>query len=96
MIWGSVTRPLSLSEGVKIFARKPAALVEWFGPLLMMVSVPGCPGFESAMIRWLGGLDVGPEKRFVYVAPCHKRAVPPLHDSESNGARAVGRPYPSG
>ena len=74
----------------------PAALVEWFGPLLMMVSVPGCPGFESAVIRWLGGLDVGPEKRFVYVAPCHKRAVPPLHDSESNGARAVGRPYPSG
>ena len=37
---------------------------------------------------------MGPEKRFVYVAPFHKRAVPPLHDSESNGARAVGQPYP--
>ena len=30
----------------------------------------------------------GPKKRFVYVAPCHKRAVPPLHDSECHGARA--------
>ena len=26
-------------------------LVEWFEPLVMMVSVPGCPGFESALIR---------------------------------------------
>ena len=36
----------------------------------MMVLVPVCPGFESLWLGgWeLGGLNVGPEERLVYVA----------------------------
>ena len=45
---------------------------------ITMVSVLGCPGFESAVIRWLGGLDVGPGKTVrLHVAPCHTSGLSP-------------------